>query len=173
MKVEVHYLGGWIDAANAARKTMHLPPIDHAPGEEFMRHLLNAEHSPIRAVRYRVELIGIPYWVSVHLVRHKYGVEHFVSTQRTDRTGVDRDSLPQNAPVDHTMIINAQEMMFVSRRRLCRMAAKETRELWQEVVYQLRTIDPILADYCVPMCEYRGGFCHEFNGCGRHSYLSK
>lgn len=164
--VKVTALGSWIEAANLARQTVHLAPIDHEPSDRMKRELLDAEHSPIRAVRFKVELKGIPYWVSVHLVRHKFGVEHFVSTQRTDRTGIDRDGLPQSAPVDHTMIVDAQEMMFISRRRLCSKASPETRAVWKKVVECLSHVDPILAEFCVPMCIYRGGYCHEANGCG-------
>lgn len=167
MHVEVEQLVGWNEALNAARNTVNALPREGEPSEKFKREILDAEHSPCRIPTYRVRMSGIPYWVSVHLVRHKHGVEHFVSTQRTDRTGKFRDVLPQDAPVNHTMVLNAQEFMFISRRRLCRTASVETRSVWSEVVRALREVDPVLADFCVPMCVYRGGFCHEAYGCGK------
>ena len=44
----------------------------------------NCERSPIRTQMFWIEMKGIPSFVSVHLVRHKIGVEHlsraFVTT---------------------------------------------------------------------------------------------
>ena len=98
-------------------------------------------------------------------VRHHIGVEKFVSTQRTDRTGIDRNKLPQDAPVRLQMNCNAQAMINISRKRLCNCASKETREIWKEVSNTLAQIDKPLADCCVPECVYRG-HCPEFKGCG-------
>lgn len=167
MQVTAEQLVGWNEALNDARETVHRDPKTGEPTANFKRAILDSEHSPCRSVLYRIRFVGIPYWVSVHLVRHKYGVEHFVSTQRTDRTGEDRTAKTQDAPVNHTMVINAQEIMFISRRRLCAKASPETREAWSMAVMAIRAVDPILAEYCVPMCEYRGGYCHEANGCGK------
>lgn len=43
------------------------------------------EHSPLRQDEYCIEMKNIPSFVSVHMVRHKIGVEHFVLTSRDDR----------------------------------------------------------------------------------------
>ena len=93
----------------------------------------------------------------------KYGVEHFVSSNRSDRNG-GNENIGRMSPVNHMMIINAQELMFISRRRLCGKAMKETREVWEAVVAELKKVDPIVADYCVPMCIYRGE-CFEPESC--------
>ena len=98
-------------------------------------------------------------------VRHKYGIEHFVSTQRTDRTGEDRTAKTQDAPVMHECFANAQAVMFISRRRLCGMASPETRAAWQLIVDEIAKVEPSVADCCVPECVYRG-FCPEFKSCG-------
>ena len=108
---------------------------------------------------------GLKSWVSVHFVRHKHGIEHWVSTQRTDRTGVDRDASRQDTPVDHECLANAQSLIFISRRRLCGQASPETREAWKEVKRQVADFDPVLASVMVPECIYRG-FCPEFKSCG-------
>lgn len=39
-----------------------------------------SEHSPIRTQLFWIEMLNIPTFVSVHLVRHKIGVEHFVQS---------------------------------------------------------------------------------------------
>ena len=92
-------------------------------------------------------------------------MEHFVQTQRTDRTGVDRDALPQGALVNHTMRINAQAVINISRKRLCGKASPETREAWLMVLKAIWDKEPELYSVCVPNCVYRG-FCPEMDGCG-------
>lgn len=42
------------------------------PTDEWKVKLLKSEHSPIRTLCFAFKL-EIPYWVSVHLVRHKIG----------------------------------------------------------------------------------------------------
>ena len=155
----------WRDVADAARTTIHLDGGEGEPSPRWKKRILLAEHSPIRKITISWKWTNLPSWVSVHFVRHKFGIEHFVSTQRTDRTGADRSLSPQNAPVDHECFANAQAVMFISRRRLCSQASPETRAAWKLVVDALREIQPELAACCVPECVYRG-FCPEFKSCG-------
>lgn len=54
------------------------------PSDEWKRRILDAGHSPIRTLMFTVRM-EIPYYVSVHFVRHKVGVEHYVRSQRNDR----------------------------------------------------------------------------------------
>jgi hypothetical protein len=75
--------------------------------DEWVKKLVEAEHSPIRELWFGIKM-EIPYWVSVHFVRHHIGVNHYVQTQRTDRTGINRDELPQGEIVSHIMSVNAQ-----------------------------------------------------------------
>ena len=157
--------GSWRDVADAARTTIRLDGGSGDPSPRWKKRILLAEHSPIRKILISWKWTNLPSWVSVHFVRHKFGIEHFVSTQRTDRTGVDRSSLPQNAPVDHECFANAQAVMFISRRRLCSQASPETRHAWKLVVDALAEVQPELAACCVPECVYRG-FCPEFKSCG-------
>ena len=118
-----------------------------------------------RRIRFGWKWKGIKSWVSVHFVRHKHGIEHWVTTQRSDRTGVDRDNSTQDAPVSHECEANAQALIFISRRRLCNQASAETRKAWREVVAEVENVDPVLASVLVPECIYRG-FCPEFKSCG-------
>lgn len=159
-------IGSWRDVANAARTTIGKEAGEGEPSSKWKRHILLCEHSPIRKLCFNWKWVDLPYWVSVHFVRHKYGIEHFVSTQRSDRTGVDRNEKSQSAKVTHECFANAAAIMFISRRRLCSKASPETREAWSKVLSEIRKVCPELSDTCVPECMYRG-FCPEFNGCGR------
>ena len=165
MKVEIlDYTDNWQAVKNAAMNTIGKDAGQY-PSSEWKRSILRAEHSPIRMIELTIRMVDIPYWVSVHLVRHKVGVEHWVQTQRSDRTGVNRDELPQSALVNHTMRANAQALINMSRKRLCNQAAKATRYVWKTVVNAIREYEPELADVCVPECVYRG-FCPEMRSCG-------
>lgn len=165
MKVELlSWSDNWSAVKNAAMNTIG-SETGKTPTDAWKRKILMAEHSPIRLLTYTIRLHDIPYWVSVHLVRHKVGIEHWVQTQRTDRTGIDRNALPQGALVNHTICLNAQALINISRKRLCAQAAPETRRVWQAVVEAVREVDPVVASVCVPDCVYRGG-CMEFRPCG-------
>lgn len=125
--------------------------------------MFSAEHSPIRAYIWKVGLIQIPTFVSVHLVRHKIGVEHYVQSNRSDRGGVAADRW---TPVNHMMILNAQALITISRKRLCFQASEETRRVWGVVKLEVARIDSDMAEAMVPECIYRGR-CVELKPCGR------
>ncbi len=157
--------GTWREVADAARTTIRLEEGTKEPSSKWKKRILLAEHSPIRKLNFNWKWLDLPYWVSVHFVRHKYGIEHFVSTQRSDRTGEDRTAKTQDAPVMHECFANAQAVMFISRRRLCNQASPETRAAWRLVVDEIAKVEPEVASCCVPECVYRG-FCPEFKCCG-------
>ena len=158
-------IGTWREVADAARTTIRKDEGTGEPSSKWKRQILLAQHSPIRKLMFHWKWENLPYWVSVHFVRHKFGIEHFVSSQRTDRTGEDRTVKPQDAPVIHECFANAEEVMFISRRRLCSQASPETRKAWQMVVDAIAKVEPEVAACCVPECVYRG-FCPEFRSCG-------
>lgn len=159
------YTDVWPKVKRAARTTINREGEGTYPTDAWKKSILLAEHSPIRKIKFSWKWVGLKSWVSVHFVRHFQGILHWVSTQRTDRTGVDRDHSPQNTPVTHECEANAQALINISRRRLCGQASPETREAWQEVKTEVDKVDPILASVMVPECIYRG-FCPEMNGCG-------
>ena len=136
------------------------------PTSEWKRKLLLSEHSPIRKLTLDGKWNDLKYWVSVHMVRHKFGIDHMVSTQRTDRTGINRDDKKQGDLVDHSFTANAQAIINISRKRLCTCASKETREAWIEVIKEIEKVEPELASVCVRECVYRNGFCPEMFSCG-------
>ena len=157
--------GTWRDVADAARTTIRKEEGTGEPSSRWKKRILLAEHSPIRKLCFNWKWEDLPSWVSVHFVRHKFGIEHFVSTQRSDRTGQDRAAARQDAPVMHECFANAQALMFISRRRLCGQASPETRAAWRLVVDEVAKREPEVAACCVPECVYRG-FCPEFKSCG-------
>ena len=159
------YADVWPEVKGAARTTIGKDGNGLPPDDAWKKNILLAEHSPIRLIRFRWKWQSLKSWVSVHFVRHKIGIEHWVTTQRSDRTGVDRDSSPQDAPVSHMCEANAQALINTSRKRLCTQASPETRKAWQEVKDKLQEIDPVLASVMVPECIYRG-FCPEMKCCG-------
>lgn len=134
--------------------------------DEWKGRMLNCEHSPIRTLMFTIQLIDVPYWVSVHLVRHKYGVEHYVKSQRNDRQHeYDRNQARQNTPVNHIIDVNAQELMFMARKRLCSKAALETKQAMEMIVEAVVEVCPEFGPYLVPQCAYLGR-CPEFESCG-------
>lgn len=135
------------------------------PTSEWKEKILKAEHSPIRTLWFAFK-IEMPYWVSVHFVRHKYGVEHFVQSQRDDRANNDipRAEKPQGEMVTHIMYINAQELMFMARRRLCNQASFETQLVMKFIVKEVLKTNPEFSKVLVPMCVYQGN-CPEFEPC--------
>ena len=135
------------------------------PSSDWKRRLIMSEHSPIRRMKFYWRWLDLKYWVSVHISRHKIGIEHFVKTQRTDRTGVDRNDLPQGSLVNHACEADAQALINVSRKRLCFCASPETRKAWESVKESVAEVEPELASCMVKECVYRG-FCPEMFPCG-------
>ena len=167
MRIEIKRVTDWSRVLDACRMTVNKKFVGKEPSDKFKTGLCRSEHSPLRLMEYDITFYDIPYWVHVELVRHHIGVEKFVTTSRPDRThsGLTRHELPQDAPVSMTLTMNAQALINVSKVRLCRQAAKETREIWEAVIEELRKVEPVLARFCVPSCIYRGG-CPEFKPCG-------
>ena len=159
------YKDSWLAAKQSARTTVSKNGTGKYPDDSWKKAILLAEHSPIRKIRFSWKWTNLKSWVSVHFVRHWLGILHYVSTQRTDRTGVSRDSLPQDSLVEHECEANAQALINISRKRLCAQASKETREAWQLVKDEVEKHDPILASVMVKECVYRG-FCPEMKPCG-------
>lgn len=164
---ELRVISGWPVALMAARHTVGKTDNGSCPSDEWKRKMLLAEHSPIRLVQYAWIWDDIPMWVTTHFVRHHIGCEKFVRTQRTDRTGseIPRGEHPQGELNEMLMVANAQEIMAISRVRLCSCASMETREAWKAFLCSLKQIDPVLVSKCVPTCVYRG-FCPELKCCG-------
>lgn len=167
MRVQIRdYTDNWKNIKNATMTTINKDEGVY-PHSEWKRKLLLSEHSPIRKLTIGWKWYDLKSWVSVHLVRHKFGIDHFVRTQRTDRTNVNRDELQQGSLVEHEVDANAQSIINISRKRLCMCASKETRDAWKEALDKIKTVEPELVKCCVKECVYRG-HCYEMFSCGYH-----
>lgn len=162
---EKRYIDYWQDVKDATMNTINKNTGKY-PESDWKRKLLMSEHSPIRKIKMAWRWLGVKSWVSVHIVRHWLGIEHFVGTRRTDRTGIDRNALRQDELVNHECEANAQALINISRRRLCFCASPETREAWQQVKDYVATKEPELAQCMVKECVYRNGLCPEMFSCG-------
>lgn len=156
--------GDWQDVVDGCRATVKKPPLGHEPSRTFKENILIAEHEPIREIEIKWSWKDLPYWVAMHFKTHIWPSR--TSTQRTDRTGIDRTVLPQDAPVDFEGRANPQHLIDTSRKRLCNQSSFETRKQMEDLKITLRDIDPEISFVLVPNCVYRFG-CPEMNPCGK------
>lgn len=165
-RVVVRRVTSWKEVLNAARFTQRKPEVDHEPSDEFKQKMIKAEHSPLRCLQFTIDFYDIPYYTSVHLCRHVHA-QPFVSTSRPDINGQMKpsDEQKKSDPVNMRLLVNAQEIINISRVRLCNKAEQTTRMLWMKAIRELVKIEPFLANACVPNCLYRG-FCPEIKPCG-------
>ena len=155
--------GEWQDAVDDCRATVGKESLGHEPSADFKRRILISEHSPIREIVVKFKWPNIKSWIATHFSRHKW--ECFIETQRTDRTGINRDELRQDAIVSFTGIPNAQNLIDTMRKRLCYQAAPETIEHAEDLKIAIYEVEPELSDVLVCNCCYRCG-CPEMQPCG-------
>ena len=155
--------GDWEEVVNDCRATVGKEELGKEPSEKFKKSILISEHSPIRDLTIKWRWSNIKSWVATHWVRHKW--ECFVKSQRSDRTGIPRDKLPQDTPVTFTGEANIQHLIDTARKRLCFTASPETREYMEDLKVTIHDrVDENIANVLVPNCIYRCG-CPELNGC--------
>lgn len=165
MEVELKNVkGSWEEVVNRARTTVSKDELGKEPSDKFKAKILMAEHSPIRSLIYCFKITHLKSWVATHFARHHVGVEKWISTQRTDRTGINRDELPQGQEVTMELEANAQALINLSRKRLCNQASPETRQVMQEIKNKVSERDKFMASVMVKECVYRG-FCPEMQSC--------
>lgn len=164
MKTEILKVkGDWQEVVDDCRATVGKVALGHEPGETFKKRILLAEHSPIRDISIKWRWKDMAHWITVHWVRHKW--EKFVRTQRSDRTGIPREKLPQDEPQTFTGEANVQHLIDTMRKRLCFQASPETREYAVDLKLAIHQVEPEISDVLVPNCVYRG-FCPEMKPCG-------
>lgn len=134
-----------------------------APDMEWKHSILRARHSPIRTLQFAFYLEGVPYWVSTHLARHVHA-QPFIRSQRNDRQDeYDRNAARQDAPVDMIWYMNAEELMTIAEKRLCNLAADETREVVYLMCELVEDQCPEFDDLFGPPCQEGG--CKEMHPC--------
>ena len=157
----------WMEVKRRALVTVGLKPVKE-PTLEWKKSILDARHSPIRYLRFSFLLEDIPYWVSVHLCRHIHA-QPYVRSQRNDRQDqYDRNAARQDAPVTMIFDVNAEELITICNKRLCRQTAKETRKLVFMMRDEVLKVCPEFVGQLVPICE-RHGKCYEMYPCGKLS----
>lgn len=161
--------GSWEEVVDDCRASVSKPPLGHEPSAAFKLGILIAEHTPIRLIRIRWRWRELPSWVATHWVRNIF--YKVISTQRTDRTGIPRDKLPQDAPVTYTGAANPQHLIDTSRKRLCCMSAPETRAQAEDLKRELLTCQPEISFVMVPNCVYRDGCPEMGGGCGWYAKM--
>ena len=143
------------------------------PGVEWKKKLLICRHSPIRRGEVSWKWETIPYAISTHFARHHEGCEKFIGTERTDRTGIDREERSQMNYVPMEMDANLQALMNISEKRLCMCADFTTRKYWEAVIEALRQYDELIAWSNVPQCIRCGGCVEPFSECSFYDNLMK
>lgn len=134
-----------------------------APDMEWKHSILRARHSPIRTLQFAFYLEDVPYWVSTHLARHVHA-QPFIRSQRNDRQDeYDRNAARQDAPVDMIWYMNAEELMTIAEKRLCNLAADETREVVYLMCELVEDQCPEFDDLFGPPCQEGG--CKEMHPC--------
>ena len=134
--------GDWNEVLNDSRATVGKKFLTKEPSDDFKKKILISEHSTIRSISIKWVWKGLKSWIATHFSRHKW--ECFIRTQRTDRTGIDRDQLPQGALVDFVGEANTQHVIDTSRKRLCFQASKETREAWEDLKIEIEKEDSFI-----------------------------
>lgn len=153
----------WVNVKNKCRTTVNKQHTENKVSEDFKNKLLISEHSPIRLIKVDWMWEDIKSWIATHWSRHKW--ECFISTQRDDRTGINRDDEPQGKVVNFEGEANAQNLIDTWRKRLCFQSHPQTRALAEDFKRELFKFEPRLSDVLVPNCVYRGG-CPEMQQCG-------
>lgn len=154
----------WMQVKRRALVTVGLNPVK-APDIKWKKSILRARHSPIRRLFFSFDL-EVPYYVSVHLVRHIHA-QPFVRSQRNDRQDMyDRRKAPQDMMVRMIWDMGAEELIQIANKRLCNQASEETRQVVEMMCDEVLKVNPEFKDELVPMC-VREGSCHEMFPCGR------
>ena len=163
--------GDWEEVVNDCRMTVSKGELGHEPSTAFKKAILISEHDPIRDIEVKFRWANIKYWIAMHWKTHIWRGR--TNTQRNDRQDdYDRDEAPQKTLVDFVGDANAQHLIDTMRKRLCFMAADETREYAEDLKIELRHIEPELSDVLVPNCIYRCG-CPENGMCKFFERLSQ
>lgn len=161
--------GDWQEVVDDCRATVAKPPLGKEPSDAWKRGILISEHDPIRDIEVKFKWTNIPYWIAMHWKTHIWRSR--TNTQRNDRQNhYDRNKAPQDSPVDFIGDANTQHLIDTFRKRLCYMAAPETREYAEDFKEELYPIEPQISDVLVPNCIYRCG-CPEPTSCGWYSKM--
>ena len=158
----------WKEVKRRALITVGLEAVN-SPDESWKKKMLECRHSPIRRLRFSFTLYNLPYYISVHFVRHHVGIEKYVRSQGNDRQKeYDRTKAPQDAPVNMILDFNGESLLEFFNKRLCGACAPETIRVTELMRSLVRDECPEFCYFLEPMCFRNGGVCHEFKSCGNN-----
>lgn len=139
------------------------------PSDEWKHKILRAKHSPIRVLQFAFLLESVPYYVSTHLARHVHA-QPFIRSQRNDRQNTyDRNAARQDAPVDMIWYMNAEELMTVAEKRLCRKADRTTSAVVKMLCAVVIDKHPEFQGLLAPPCG-KYGKCTEMERCNEYVF---
>jgi hypothetical protein len=112
-----------------------------------------------------------PRSVAAQLRTHekKHGMYFWMGTGRPDRKDAVPGEYSREQMVPFVMKLTARAIKEISHFRMCKKAEHPTRVFMNLLKMQLVGIEPALAEQMMPLCEYRGGICTEFNSCKNKS----
>ena len=141
----------WKRVKNHCRTTDNKEFTEKEASETFKKKLLISEHTPIRLLEFDWSWVRRPYWVAMEWARHKF--EKFISSQRDDRLidETPRGNKPQDAPVNYDGFANMQNLIDAWRKRLCRAATDDARELAEDFKETLHETHPLESNILVPL----------------------
>jgi hypothetical protein len=143
-----------------AAATTHGKEVKASP-----KYWFRCEHSPIRLFRYLIRYDSIKLFISTHLVRHGKFAEHACMTMRDDLRPEHVEDKGRETLVNHIIETNAQELIAISRKRLCYKSHRETVATWTKTCNAIKEVEPDLHTFLVPECVYRNGICPEHKEC--------
>lgn len=156
----------WLEIKNLCRKTVSMNDSKIVPNDEWKQKLLITKHSPLRHSLITIDIQNVPFYVMGHIVRHVHAVP-YVSTSRSDRTGVPREERRQIDLVNMRLDVNIETLINISKKRLCNQADPTTQKLWLLVIKEIAKIDPNIAWACVPEGIIQCGCPEKFGNCNQ------
>lgn len=154
----------WLAIKDACMQTIS-KQAKNTPPNEWRRKLLISQHSPIRRGVVSWKWASIPFYSMGHYVRHHSGCTPYVSTSRSDRTDVPRESRPQTQCVSMQMDANIQSLIDISQKRLCSQSDKVTREYMESLKDEIAKYDEDVAWALAPSGIYKCGCPEKFGNC--------
>lgn len=108
-----------------------------------------------------------PRSVAMQLRTHekRNGMYAWLATGRPDREDRATGEYSREQEINFVMKLTARAIKEISHYRMCTKAEKATRDFMQLFKNELAKIEPELAGNMMPLCQYRGGVCTEFNSC--------
>ena len=95
----------------------------------------------------------------------KHRMYMYVGTSRPDREDKVKGKYSRNQEIPFFMVVTARGLKDMAHYRMCQKAEEPTRKFFTQLKRALQEIEPALAAQLVPLCEFRGGICTEFNSC--------